>query len=677
MSKRTTERQLFDYAMTSKKSISLGLCCLIIAVALELTGPFIAKHVIDNHIVGIQAHWAEVTENDDKYTVSFQGNYLKRQDRLTNSDEVIHTNTLLQSGRDYYFVNDNVPINGNVSVINENTLKIETPDNIEEVEATSLSVTDLYAFFKPEIRPIFTLLFIYIGLIMIASVFQYLKTYLLQVSSNKVIQTMRNDVFEHIHRLPVRYFVNRPAGKIVARVTNDTEAIRELYVKVLETFVNGFIYMTGIFIALFLLNVKLAFICLLLLPIMVVWMKLYKNYAGNFNRIIRSTISEINGKINESIQGMPIIQAFRRTKATQEEFEEMNYRHFHYQMKLNKLNAFTSFNLVNVLRNLAFVAFIWYFGGASLSTGGLISAGVLYAFVDYLTRLFEPVNQIVNQLPHLEQARVAGARVFELLDESGEDVDNKPITKYKGDVRFRNVWFAYEEDDFIIKDMSFCVKAGQTAAFVGHTGSGKSSIMNLLFRFYDPQKGVIEIDGLDTKQLSRQQVRSHIGIVLQDPFIFTGTILSNITLNNPAISREKAVAALQAVGADQFIKKLPKQYDQPVRESGTQFSTGQRQLLSFARALAYDPAILILDEATANIDTETEGLIQDAMAVLKRGRTTLVIAHRLSTIQQADQIFVLERGKIIEKGTHVELLQQNGNYLQMYEMQQGKLSITT
>lgn len=657
--------------MRAKKPIFIGLICLVIAIGLELTGPLIAKRVIDEHIVGIQAHWVEVTEDNDRDTVTYNDHYYKRQNRVSLDDEILRTVTLIQSGKDYYFIHDEVPLNSSVEQVNNTELTVQA--NGETIRATgeSLSASELFPFFRPEINPIAWLLGLYLGLILLSSIFQYMKTYLLQVSANKIIQKMREDVFEHVGTLPMKFFASRPAGKIVARVTNDTEAIKELYVKVLETFVNGFLYMTGIFIALYLLNATLATICLVLLPILYIWMKFYKKYAGKYNRVIRSTNSEINANINESIQGMPIIQAFRRTNETKAEFEQLNNRHFEYQKKMMVLSALTSFNLVNVLRGFAFVAFIWYFGSQSLSVEGAITAGLLYAFVDYLTRLFEPVTQIVNQLPLLEQARVAGARVFELLDETGEEVSDNPSPPLQGDIRFQNVSFAYNHEDYILHNISFHVKQGETVALVGHTGSGKSSIMNLLFRFYDPQKGKIEIDGINTMNLTRQQVRKHIGIVLQDPFIFTGTILSNITLNDPDISREQAIRALKAVGADQFIEKLPKKYDEPVRENGTEFSTGQRQLLSFARALAFNPAILILDEATANIDTETEGLIQEAMKVLSKGRTTLIIAHRLSTIQHADQIFVLERGKIVEKGQHQELLDYRGIYFEMYQMQQG------
>ncbi|MFZ0368709.1 MAG: ABC transporter ATP-binding protein [Halobacillus sp.] len=670
----TTERKLFRYALHFKKNILIGLICLVIAVALELTGPFIAKRLIDEHIVGIEDQWHRVESADD-YTVRYEARLYKRDDRLEEGEEISGTATILQVGRSYYFIPEEVPSSGNRSIEN-NRIRIETANETYTADAESLSLQQLFRFFKPEIPSIYWLLGIYVGLLFIAAFFQFTHTFLLQRSSNRIIRKMRDDLFTHIQKLPVRYFINQPAGKIVARVTNDTESIRELYVKVLATFVTSFFYMLGIYVALFLLDVKLALMCLLLVPIIYGWMRMYKHFGGKYNTVVRSTVSDMNGNINEAIQGMSIIQAFRQEKQTSDEFESLNERHFSYQRKLVRLSALTSFNLVNVLRNIAFVGFLWYFGSQSFGAEGIVTVGVLYAFVDYLNRLFQPVTDLVNQLPQLEEARVAAGRVFELLEEEGEERNSSEVARYRGQIAFDHVSFAYEDDNFVLKDIHFQVKPGQTAAFVGHTGSGKSSIMNLLFRFYDPQIGQVTIDGHPTTEWSRQQVRSHMGIVLQDPFIFTGTILSNVTMNDDRISREMAIESLKAVGADRFIEKLPEQYDAQVKEKGGSLSMGERQLISFARALAFDPAILILDEATANIDTETEQMIQKALEVLKKGRTTLVIAHRLSTIQRADQIFVLNHGTMVEQGTHEELVALGGQYFQMYRMQQGSSKVS-
>ncbi|KGX90718.1 multidrug ABC transporter permease [Pontibacillus halophilus JSM 076056 = DSM 19796] len=670
--KKSTERRLVDYAWMYKRTILIGLLCLTFAVALELTGPFIAKRMIDEHILGIEATWVQVEGAESRYAVDFRGETYVREDRMDASMERVGEASIVQTGRTYYFTDETVPFEGQKSY-EDGVLAIDTGDEIVEAEATPLGLNELYSFFAPETRSIVWLLGLYFVLLLFSAVFQYAETFLLQKSSNRIIQRMRSDVFNKIQKLPVSYFNDRPAGKIVARVTNDTEAIRELYVKVLATFFTSAIYMAGIYVALFLLDPRLASFCLLLIPILFIWMKVYKKMAGSYNETIRSTNSDLNGNINEAVHGMSIIQAFRKEDQTTEEFEELNTKHFTYQRKLLNLNSLTSFNLVNLLRNVTFVGFIWYYGGSSIGVGSIVSIGLLYAFVDYLNRLFQPVTDVVNQLAQLEQARVAATRVFELMDEQAEEDDHSSIPRYKGDIVFNHVSFAYEEDHYVLKDIHFHAKEGQTVAFVGHTGSGKSSIMNLLFRFYDPQLGEILIDGQRTVDLSRQQVRSHMGIVLQDPFLFTGTILSNVTMNDPRISREQGIAALKKVGADRFIEKLPKGYDEPVKEKGSTLSAGERQLLSFARALAFDPAILILDEATANIDTETEKLIQDALQVLKEGRTTLVIAHRLSTIQQADQILVLDHGVLKETGTHEELIKEEGIYHSMYKMQQGKL----
>ncbi|GAA0338090.1 ABC transporter ATP-binding protein [Oceanobacillus oncorhynchi subsp. oncorhynchi] len=672
---KSTERRLFQYALKYKKGIILGLVCLMIAVALELAGPLIAKRVIDNHILGVEGYW-EAVETADDTTAPYHEQLLKRSDRVENEDTPTGaTYTLLQIGISYYVFEGELPLTGEREM-NNGELTIISNNDIVRAEGERLSVQEAYPFFEPEKTPIIGLLVLYMVLLIIAGVFQFYQTFLLQKSANQIVKRMRTDLFAHTERLPINYYIDQPAGTIVARITNDTEAIRDLYERVLSIVVASLVYMAGIFIALFILDPQLAALCLLVIPLLYGWMRFYKYFGGKYNQVIRKTISQINGNINEAIQGMPIIQAFNREKAMKADFEELNHRNYTFQKKLIRLSALTSYNLVTVFRNVTFVGFIWYFGASSFDMTSLISIGVLYAFVDYINRLFEPVTDIVNQLPLIEQARVAGSRVFELLDQPAEETDNRAIDKYRGTISFDHVSFAYQKDEYILKDISFNVGAGQTTAFVGHTGSGKSSIMNLLFRFYDPQRGRITIDGMDTLSLSRQQVRSHMGIVLQDPFLFSGTILSNVTMQDEKITRETAIAALKAVGADRFIEKLPNGYDEEVTENGSTYSLGERQLISFARALAFDPSILILDEATANIDTETELLIQHALEVLKQGRTTLVIAHRLSTIQQADQIIVLDKGSLIEQGNHDTLIAERGSYYQMYQMQQGSLKVS-
>ncbi|MCY7480062.1 MULTISPECIES: ABC transporter ATP-binding protein [Bacillus] len=668
----TTGRRLLAYALLYKKVLSVALIFLMIAVGAELTGPFIGKKMIDDHILGVEKPYVEVNEKTDK-TVYYQGNNYIRSDRLNNGMDSGKQINVVQVGFGYYFVNEPIRFDGNRKISGDQ-LTIDNGNERETYEVKRLSKEEIFAFYQPEISGLVQLVLFYLGLLIVAIFFQYGQHYLLQRIANRIIQKMRVDVFEHIQTLPIRYFDNLPAGKVVARITNDTETIRDLYVTVLANFVTSAIYMIGIYIAMFLLNVKLALICLIAVPIIFLWSMTYRKFASVYNHRIRSIISEINAKLNEAIQGMTIIQAFRHEKATQEEFDELNNNHFRYQRKMLHLNSLLSHNLVNLLRNLAYVALIWYFGGASLSATGIVSIGVLYAFVDYLNRLFQPITGIVNQFSRLELARVSSERVFRLLDEPGTEVEEPVQKKLEGHVQFKDVTFAYNEGKNVLKNITFEAKKGQTVALVGHTGSGKSSIMNLLLRFYDIQQGDILIDGESIYDQSRQTLRKQMGIVLQDPYLFSGTIASNVSLGNEDIKRETIESSLKQVGAAELLKHLPEGFDEPVVEKGSTLSSGERQLISFARALAYDPAILILDEATANIDTETEAIIQRALDVVKEGRTTFVIAHRLSTIKKADMILVLEKGEIVERGSHEQLMQQEGLYAQMYELQKGAVA---
>lgn len=648
--------------MKVKGTIFAAMLMLFIFVIAELAGPFVAKTMIDDHIVGIEKPWYETEQSED--AVSYNGAFYKRSDRFEQGEKKGKEVRVMQVGFQYYFVPNKVNVEGSRTVKGD-MITVQNGKAVQVYKAKALTKEEVFAFYKPEINRLLLLGSGYFALLVVVSLFAYGKQFFLQKAANKIIQIMREDVFSHIQTLPIRYFDHLPAGKIVSRVTNDTEAIRDLYVTVLATFVSSIIYIIGIFAALFLLDVKLASLCLLIIPILIVWAILYRKYASVYNHKMRSRLSDINGTVNESIQGMPIIQAFRQERETKKEFEELNGDYFKYQNKILNLNAATSHNLVSVLRNIAFTGVIWYFGGASLSATGVISLGILYAFVDYLTRLFSPITNMVNQLANLEQSRVASERVFELLEEKGEAVEEERMPRLQGNVKFDNVSFSYNGKDEVLKNISFEAKQGETVALVGHTGSGKSSIMNVLFQFYEFEKGKLTIDGHDVKEMPKQATREHMGIVLQDPFLFSGTVASNVSLENEKISKEHIVKALHDVGAERFANNI----NEEITEKGSTLSTGERQLISFARALAFDPAILILDEATSSIDTETEAMIQQALEVVKKGRTTFIIAHRLSTIKSADQIIVLDRGTILEKGSHDELMKKRGRYYDMYKTQ--------
>ncbi|GGI99385.1 multidrug ABC transporter permease [Alicyclobacillus cellulosilyticus] len=669
--------RLLGYARMFKWQILTALAMLSVAVAADLTGPLIAKAMIDRHIVGIQTVWYEVGgPGPDR--VFFRGRWYERSAYLppaARHGRVVH---LAEAGRGFYLIAGRWPAGpaGAVTVhpLGQSAVVVEAGGRKVRLPAVRLSARELFRFYQPEIPRLWRLAGVYLALIAVSAGLTYGQQLGLQVAANRILQTMRMQVYRQIHRLPVRYFDETPAGKMVSRITNDTEAIRDFYVTVLANVIASGINMAGIYVALFLLDVRLALVCCLLLPMLLVWVWLYRRYAGRVNQRIRALLAEINGMIHETIQCMPVIHAFNRERRTLAEFEELNQAYFQGQTRLLVINSLTGYNLSWTLRNLFFVALIAYFGWRYLRLPGGISYGTLYAFVDYLGRLFQPVVQVVNQLSNLEQARASAERVFALLDMPGEDVADGSMPRIRGDVEFEDVWFSYDGKDDVLRGISFSVRQGQTVAIVGHTGSGKSSIMNLLFRFYEPRSGRIRVDGMDIRDIPAQHLRRHMAIVLQDPFLFTGTIASNVSLDDPAISRERVDWALREVGADRLLAGLPNGWDEPVVERGSTLSAGQRQLISFARALAFDPAILVLDEATASIDTETEAAIQRALEVLKRGRTTFIIAHRLATIRHADMILVLERGRIVERGTHDELMARRGRYYQMYRLQLGDAS---
>ncbi|REI18036.1 ABC transporter ATP-binding protein [Staphylococcus felis] len=519
-------------------------------------------------------------------------------------------------------------------------------------------------------RDISLLLAAFIGIEIIGAVTTYFSIYYLEYLAFKVIQQLRIEAFHKISRLGMRFYDQTPSGSIVSRLTNDTEAIVEMFTGVLSSFLIAIFMIIASFVMMFLLDIKLAFFALLFIPIIILILGIYRKYASIYFDETRQRLSDLNAKLGESIEGMKIIQVFNQERRLKKEFESINASHYNYTMKTIRLDSLLLRPAITMLSTFAMVMILAYFG--IMSFNSVVTAGVVYAFIQYIQRFFEPINQVSQNLNLFQQAVVSASRVFKMMDddtlEPTQNIDSfAKVTE--GKIEFKNVSFSYDGDNDVLKDIQFTVEPGQTVALVGHTGSGKSSIINLFMRFYEFDRGDIQIDGQSIKHFSKEQLKQNIGLVLQDPFIFYGTIESNIKMYHPTMTFEQVKAAAQFVHADTFIESLKDKYQHQVIEKGSAFSSGQRQLIAFARTMAIDPKILILDEATANIDSETEEHIQQSLKRMRHNRTTIAIAHRLSTIQDAHQILVLNKGEIVERGTHESLIAQKGIYHKMYQLQ--------
>lgn len=502
-------------------------------------------------------------------------------------------------------------------------------------------------------------------------VFNLLQIYVLSYAGQSIILNIRQKLFEHMQRLPLSYFDKNPVGRLVTRVTNDTEALNEVYTNVLVTLLKDFAILGGVVVIMFRLDVKMTLVSLAIMPAVIVLTVFFRRRIRKVYRNVRTSLAKINAAISENISGMRIIQLFNREKENFERFDRTGREY--YKAAMSEIITFGLFRpAVEMMSFIALSLLVW-FGGLEVLEGTL-QFGTLYAFTNYISMLFHPINDLAEKYNILQASMAAAERIFLILDTPAEDDSGKLSIPdgIKGEIEFRNVWFAYNEGDWVLRDVSFTVPAGKTVAIVGATGAGKTSIISLLSRLYEIQKGEILIDGINIRDIRKDDLRRMISVVLQDVFLFSGKLKDNIRLNEESITDEKIREATRYVNADGFISRLPKGYDTEVMERGATFSAGQRQLLAFARALAFDPKILVLDEATSNIDTETEMLIQDALTRLTRNRTTIVIAHRLSTIQHADKIIVLHKGRVRESGTHQELLARRGMYHSLYLLQYQK-----
>lgn len=499
--------------------------------------------------------------------------------------------------------------------------------------------------------------------------FNIAQTWILQKTGQNIILQMRKDLYRHIQSLGSRYFDITPVGKLVTRVTNDVEALNEMYSGILVQLFRNIVKIVGLAGVMLVLDVRLAAISFVLMPLVIGLTVLCQKIARNIYRLYRTRLTDINTFLSEHLSGMKIIQIFGRQERKFEEFHDKNtklYKAFYREMLMYAVFR----PLIYILSILSLMIVLWF--GSRNVFDEIISVGTLYIFSNYIRSFFDPIQELAEQFSTLQSSIASAEKIFTVMDEDEfiPEVENpKQPDKITGKIEFDHVWFAYDGENYVLKDVSFVINPGEKVAFVGATGAGKSSILNLIGRYYDIQKGHIYIDGIDIRQLSKKQLRSAIGQMQQDVFIFEGDVAYNIRLNDNDITDEQVKEAAEYVNASHFIEKLPQGYHELVTERGATFSAGERQLLSFARTLAHNPSILVMDEATANIDTETEILIQEALEKLMDGRTTIMVAHRLSTIQHADCIMVMHKGRICERGTHRELLEQDGIYRKLYELQ--------
>ena len=521
-------------------------------------------------------------------------------------------------------------------------------------------------------RSIWILGIIYLILILLGSGFGYLQTYILTLVGQKIMFNIRNQLFKHIQSMSMGFFDKNSTGRILTRVTNDVEALNELFSGVIVDLFRNFIMITGIIAMMMAMDVQLAIVSISCIPLIAGIMVVYRIAARkNFIRM-KGMLAKINGFLAENISGMKLVQIFHREKEKCDELLDLDGKYFKCSLREVILNSFSR-PLVDIINNLTVAILVVFCTGRLLNN--TLEIGVLFAFITYIKQFFDPISEVSEKYTTIQSAIISSERIFEILDMTDVQenmMEGLPVEKVNGEIEFKNVWFAYNAEEWVLKDISFRIEPGETAAFVGATGSGKTTVISLMARFYDIQKGQILIDGKDIREYRLKDLRSRIAVVLQDVFLFSGNIKSNIRLNNMSITDEDIDGAVRFVSADRFVQSLPGKLDEEVKERGCTFSAGQKQLVSFARAVAFKPSILVLDEATASIDTETEIAIQEAMTKISADRTSIIIAHRLSTIRNADRIMVIHKGRLRETGSHSQLIQLGGIYRHLYETQMEK-----
>ena len=655
-------KRLLSYLKPHKWVMTLATVLVLFIIAVELYRPIIVGNAIDQYINGYYHPYAEADVSAPD-AVNWNGLVLSRDQAVSAADSASFYQIFLW--KDHYYMAENLTRSECTALQNADTSVLK---NYVREGAQKLTSNDLKVLRQNDFKGILKAGILFLLLLFSGFFLNLADTWLLQKMGQQIVYKLREETFTHIHSLSLSFFNTTPVGKLVTRVSNDTEAVNELFSTILVKLFKNVVKIIGYAAVMLSINVKMAGISFLLLPLVAILTFVFRHLSRKAYQITRNKITELNTFLSEHISGMKLIQIFAREKEKYSEFEGKSMEL--YRANFREIMTFAIFRPSIYLVSVIAMILVIRTGSLSVLNGSL-SLGTLFVFITYISSFFEPIQELSEQLGTLQSSIASAEKIFSVLDVKPEIVspaDPTPVN-ILGEIEFRHVWFAYEEENYILKDVSFVIHPGEKAAFVGATGAGKSTILNLIGRYFDIQKGQILIDGIDIHKIDLDVLRGAIGQVQQDVFIFTGDIKSNISLNNEAISSDDVRRAAEIVNADPFIQKLPHGYDEPVTERGSTLSAGQRQLLSFARTLAYDPKILVLDEATANIDTETETLITQALARLMDGRTTIMVAHRLSTIQHADKIIVMHHGEIKESGTHQELLVKDGLYKKLYELQ--------
>lgn len=642
--------------------MTLATVLVLFIIAVELYRPIIVGNAIDQYINGYYHPYVEADVSAPD-AINWNGLVLSRDQTVSTADSASFYQIFLW--KDHYYMAENLTRSECTALQNADTSVLK---NYVREGAQKLTSNDLKVLRQNDFKGILKAGILFLLLLFSGFFLNLADTWLLQKMGQQIVYKLREETFTHIHSLSLSFFNITPVGKLVTRVSNDTEAVNELFSTILVKLFKNVVKIIGYAVVMLSINVKMAGISFLLLPLVAILTFVFRHLSRKAYQITRNKITELNTFLSEHISGMKLIQIFAREKEKYSEFEGKSMEL--YRANFREIMTFAIFRPSIYMVSVIAMILVIRTGSLSVLNGNL-SLGTLFVFITYISSFFEPIQELSEQLGTLQSSIASAEKIFSVLDVKPEIVspaDPTPVN-ILGEIEFRHVWFAYEEENYILKDVSFVIHPGEKAAFVGATGAGKSTILNLIGRYFDIQKGQILIDGIDIHEIDLNVLRGAIGQVQQDVFIFTGDIKSNVSLNNEAISPDDVRRAAEIVNADPFIQKLPHGYDEPVTERGSTLSAGQRQLLSFARTLAYDPKILVLDEATANIDTETETLITQALARLMDGRTTIMVAHRLSTIQHADKIIVMHHGEIKESGTHQELLAKDGLYKKLYELQ--------